>query len=62
MEHDLRNTYKIFIDTLEVKRLLGGHNHRCEDNVKLDVNASGFSSPLLFMQMRVFRSVKTQLS
>jgi hypothetical protein len=29
--------YKSFIDTLYVERLLGGHNHRCEDNVKLDV-------------------------
>ena len=34
----MRNTYKIFIDTLGVKSLLGGHNHKFEDNVELDVN------------------------
>jgi hypothetical protein len=37
MYNEMINTYKIFIDTPDVNRLLGGHNHRCEDNSKLDL-------------------------
>jgi hypothetical protein len=39
-----RNIYRVFVGKLEVKRLLGRHRYRWEDNIKMDLQEVGFGA------------------